>query len=101
MLTNTDSTESNKTIFLCDGTKFIPRAKADLTILNKLPVGTYNIGLGQEGFFLSKIEDFAPNKGKIYGDLPQQAERIMSTFQDRTSSTGVLLAGERDQERHC
>ena len=89
------NSDTNNTIFICTGTTFKPAAKADLKIRNELPVGTYTIAVSQEGYFLKKIENFKPATGKIYGDLPNQATRILTTFLDRPTSTGILLAGEK------
>jgi len=89
-----DGGGNNKTVFLKSGSVFKPSAKEDLDIHEKLPVGTYNVVQAPCGYQLSKIDNFEIT-GKIYGDLTQQSERILSTFSDRTTSTGVLLAGEK------
>lgn len=34
-------------------------------------------------------------KGKLYGDTEKRAERILYTFKDRPSTTGVMLTGEK------
>ncbi len=46
------------------------------------------------GFFLQPTESFTvPNK--LYGDTHRHTERIIRTFNDRPSITGVLLSGEK------
>lgn len=44
--------------------------------------------------YFEQIDSFKPIE-RIYGDAAKNADRIMHTFDDRTSSTGVLLAGEK------
>lgn len=85
---------SSKTIFIKKGNIFKPTAKANLDIHKNLPVGTYNVVVTDAGYALGKIDDFEIT-GKIYGDLTEQSDRIMTTFMRRTASTGVLLAGEK------
>ncbi len=61
----------------------------------KLPVGTYIIEQDQFGnYYLNLIEDFQQPR-KIYGNTLRHADRILRTFMDRPSSTGVMLAGEK------
>lgn len=60
-----------------------------------LPPGTY--ALKNEpmlGFFFEEIDDFELPK-KVYGDVTAYRDRIVSTFLDRPTSTGVMLAGEK------
>jgi DNA polymerase III delta prime subunit len=44
--------------------------------------------------YLEHIESFEV-KGKRYGDLDKNTDRILNTFMSRTASTGVMLAGEK------
>ena len=60
-----------------------------------LPTGNYVIKEDQFGnLYLEHIEDFKPI-AKMYGDLPQNTNRIMQTFLDRPAATGVMLTGEK------
>lgn len=60
-----------------------------------LPAGNYVIKKDQfENLFLEKIDSFEI-KGKRYGDLDKNTDRILNTFLDRPASTGVMLAGEK------
>jgi len=63
-------------------------------IRDGLPVGTYMVNVSLEGFFLTETKDFDIT-GKIYGNSPRQADRILDTFLSRPASTGVLLNGEK------
>ena len=64
-------------------------------IHNTLPIGTYVLNFDQSiGFYLTKTDDFVIN-GKIYGDSKVKAERILSTYEKREGTTGVLFVGEK------
>lgn len=83
------------TKFVQRGTTFQVTEDADLTIFGALPAGTYNIGFDKDQgrFFLKMVEDFT--LGKIYGDIPKKANRILDTYQSREFSTGALLSGDK------
>ncbi len=70
------------------------RSRSDLTVHDRLPVGTYTVHFDerQNEYFLEAIEDFVL-PAKIYGKSNDYATRILNTFQDRPLSTGVLLSG--------
>lgn len=60
-----------------------------------LPAGNYVIKQDMfKNFFLESIENFAVS-GKLYGNTTRHADRILNTFKDRASSTGVMLTGEK------
>lgn len=67
-----------------------------LNIHEKLPVGTYTVNYDKmaEQYYLDMVEDLTVS-GKIYGDTLQVAERILTTFDNRDKTTGVMLAGEQ------
>lgn len=67
----------------------------DFIITDTLPVGNYTVKFDQlkDQFYLDAVESFTV--GKAYGEANRYLDRIMSTFNDRPSSTGVLLAGEK------
>lgn len=83
-------------IFIKQGDTFRVMSRDAVDLRDRLPVGTYSIGMDPGGnFFLKMVDPFVIH-GKIYGDTRQQAHRILSTFLDRKGkSTGVLLAGEQ------
>lgn len=64
-------------------------------LADRLPAGTYMVHFTmQDGYFLTEIDDFTlPTK--TYGSEINRSERIISTFLDRPSATGVILAGEK------
>lgn len=62
---------------------------------DRLPVGTYVVKYHPErGYYFEIIDDLELPK-KVYGDLNTNRNRIISTFEDRPASTGVMLAGEK------
>lgn len=84
-----------KSIYLRDGGMFWPSDEQAMDMHDVLPAGTYTVGAHpMRGFYLKPIDDFKIT-GKIYGNLLDRSERIMSTFKDRPNATGVLLNGEK------
>lgn len=80
--------------YLKKGETFWPTTQEAIDLRSSLPVGTYTVRASLEGFYLEETKDFAIT-GKIYGNTTRQAERILNTFQNRPSTTGVLLNGEK------
>jgi ATPase family associated with various cellular activities (AAA) len=74
---------------------YFPTDQAAMQIEQRLPAGNYSIGITSNGdWFLEPVGLFE-RPPKFYGDLTKNAARIMTTFNDRDASTGVLLAGEK------
>lgn len=84
------------TYFLKSGTRYHVSTQAALDLHDSLPLGTYTVKFDQMAgeFYLESIEDFEV-KGKVYGDSKKNSTRILSTFLDRSGSTGVMLCGEK------
>ena len=81
--------------FLKSGNTFRVTSKEAMDLHENLPAGNFVIKEDQFGnLFLESIDDFE-FKGKRYGDNIRNADRIISTFLDRTASTGVMLSGEK------
>jgi hypothetical protein len=81
--------------FIKSGNTFKVADKASLDIQDFLPAGNYIVKQDQFGnFFLETVDSFEI-KGKVYGDSLRHRDRIFSTFEDRTASTGVMLTGEK------
>ena len=70
------------------------RLLKSLNTFNGLPVGTYVVRRDIHGFYLENEADMKL-PSKIYGNVSDRADRIINTFNDRISSTGVILAGEK------
>lgn len=82
--------------FLKSGNTFRVSTKEAMDLHEKLPAGNYVVKeMPMDGpLYLEHIESFEI-KGKRYGDLDKNTDRILNTFMDRTASTGVMLAGEK------
>jgi nicotinamidase-related amidase len=76
------------------GEDIIVSDHADTDIQRSLPLGSYVLGAGPLGFYLTDIAPFALPP-RIYGGMEKTAERILSTFNARKESTGVVLSGEK------
>ena len=82
--------------FLKSGNTFRVSTKEAMDLHESLPAGNYVVKeMPMDGpLYLEHIESFEI-KGKRYGDLDRNTDRILNTFMDRTASTGVMLAGEK------
>lgn len=82
--------------FLKSGNTFRVSTKEAMDLHEKLPAGNYVVKeMPMDGpLYLEHIESFEI-KGKRYGDLDKNTNRILNTFMDRSASTGVMLAGEK------
>jgi hypothetical protein len=82
--------------FLKSGNTFRVSAKEAMDIREQLPAGNYVVKeMPMDGpLYLEMIDSFEV-KGKKYGDLNKNTDRILNTFMSRPSSTGVMLAGEK------
>lgn len=83
------------TYFMRQGSRFTVTNQANINIDTKLPAGTYAVNVSMDtGFFLEAIPPLQV-VGKLYGDIMDRAGRILNTFLDRPSATGVLLQGDK------
>ncbi|CAB4241792.1 AAA domain containing protein [uncultured Caudovirales phage] len=81
--------------FLKSGNTFRVSSKEAMDLHDTLPAGNYVIKKDPfDNLYLEGIESFEV-KGKRYGDLTRNCDRILNTFMNRTASTGVMLAGEK------
>lgn len=81
-------------VYLRDGRKLTPADPNSLDIIDTIPGGTYTIMVTPAGFHLEQVGNFVMPP-KLYGKTELQARRIMSTFDDRPNTTGVLLEGNK------
>jgi len=83
------------TYFLKSGTTFRVTSKESMDLHESLPVGNYVIKTDMNGnFYLDQIESFEIST-KLYGDTTRHTTRILTTFESRPASTGVMLNGEK------
>lgn len=82
------------THYLKNGNIFNVTRDAAIDIRDTLPVGTYAVKFNpfDSQFFLEAVTPFKA-AGKLYGDVLENAERILNTFHERPNQTGVLLSG--------
>jgi len=69
-------------------------ADQEIQVYDKLPVGNYVVCCDNEGYFLVPADEFKLPE-KIYGSINYRAQRILDTFQERPSATGVHFTGEK------
>lgn len=82
-------------IFLKRGNTFRVTSKESLDSYELLPALTYALRSNpMTGLYLEVIDNFEL-PSKIYGDYKKDANRLLSTFEARKGTTGVLLAGEK------
>ncbi len=83
-------------LFLRSGTQYRSTSQAKLDLQSALPAKVFSLCFDQNRgeYYLDEIEPM-PIPDKTYGDAERNAERIVATFMNRSSSTGVLLAGEK------
>ena len=67
---------------------------ASLNITRVLQPRNYIVQLDRSGFYLEETNNFT-SLPKYYGDTLKNAARILTTFDDRPSGTGVMLSGEK------
>jgi hypothetical protein len=83
------------TYFLRSGNTYRVTDEAALDLHQLLPAGNYIIKQDPFGnLFLEETDKFKP-LSKYYGDCLKHSERIHRTFDERPSSTGVMLTGEK------
>lgn len=82
-------------IYSQSGNTFWPTSSEDVVVQASLPPGTYTVGYSQlRGYYVDRIADFTLPE-KLYGEVNNQARRILTTFQSRPATTGVLLSGHK------
>ncbi len=83
------------TFYIKRGTSFSPTDAQSLVIQDNLPPGTFIIKQDMfKQFFFDEVASFKVSD-KVYGKAPQQADRIINTYIERNTSTGVMLTGEK------
>lgn len=94
--TSAPSTKNkDATIYKIMGSMIIPTTEANSPMMPLLPGKNFSAKFHPEiGFYLDAAPDFVIPK-KIYGDTSEQVARLVTTFQDRPSNTGMLLVGDK------
>lgn len=71
------------------------RVEGDFGIINKVPVGVYNIGLSMQGWYLERFADEFVFDYKIYGLQNEFCDHVIKTFENTTGNLGVMLTGTK------
>ncbi|MCL2148829.1 MAG: ATP-binding protein [Methanomassiliicoccaceae archaeon] len=79
-------------IYTKDGNNIRITQGMDADINFKLPSCVYAVNQNRNGFYLTKTDDFKLPE-RVFGNVADIADRIITTFKDRQRSTGVLLSG--------
>jgi hypothetical protein len=81
--------------YIISGSTVKVKGESSLTVSKKLPANNYVVKEDpQTGLYLDIVPPFTV-PDRIFGDTIKRANRIMSTFNDRNGSTGILLSGEK------
>jgi len=87
--------KNNNKFYSVVGSKYLPGKTEDHVQTSMLPPHVYNVCFSDQiGFYLQKTDDLSV-PDKMYGDVAESSKRILRTFNERTSSTGVLLVGAK------
>ena len=81
--------------FLRNGNIWKVASEESMDLHKTLPVGNYTIKEDMYGNLFLEMVDSFPSPTKLYGDTEKNAKKILNTFMDRPSSTGVMLNGEK------
>jgi hypothetical protein len=81
--------------FIRNGNTFSVADEKALDIHDLLPAGNYTVKKDPMGNFYLEMVDVFAQVPKLYGNTTRHANRIINTFLDRDSATGVLLNGEK------
>lgn len=91
---STVNENNHSTHYMHSSGNYFPQSAFQNKPLPELPPATYVVKMTPEGvLYFSQVEDFLP-LGRIYGNILQRADRIMSTFEARPAGTGLLLSGD-------
>lgn len=83
------------TRFIRSGTSFHTTSNAALDLYDQVPAGFYILSsTPKQELYLDTISPFVSPE-KVYGSLTYRRDRILNTFFDRETSTGVLLTGKK------
>lgn len=65
-------------------------------IRDELPAGVYTVCYTDlRGFYLTINKELLELPEKIYGNVMQRVEKCLTTYKDRSTSTGILLTGDK------
>jgi len=65
------------------------------TVLDRLPAKVYTVGVNMFGMYLTAVKDRFETPKELYGSINRRAEKVISTYESRENSTGILLTGTK------
>jgi hypothetical protein len=71
------------------------RVEGDFGIIDKVPVGVYNIGLSMQGWYLERFADKFVFDYKVYGLQSEFCDYVVKTFENTTGNLGIMLTGTK------
>jgi hypothetical protein len=78
------------------GTSFFMTETPPEDVFKPLPAGIYTVKVTQQGvYFLDRLFEKFDLPEKFYGDVFEKTKRVLGTYSDRQTSTGVLFVGEK------
>lgn len=82
------------TYYLHNGDNWRVTSETAIDLRTELPAATYTVKYDDFSgtFFLTVVDNFTVSH-KLYGDTQKLADRILATFENRPSGTGVMLSG--------
>lgn len=67
-----------------------------MEVFDTLPIGSYYVNFSKtQGFFLTETPAISIGEDKVYGDTEAKVEKILTRFEARDRSLGVILSGEK------
>ena len=71
------------------------RVEGDFGIIDKLPMGVYNIGLSMQGWYLERFADKFAFDYKVYGLQNEFCDYVVKTYENTTGNLGIMLTGTK------
>jgi hypothetical protein len=71
------------------------RVEGDFGIIDKIPMGVYNIGLSMQGWYLERFADEFVFDYKIYGLQNDFCDYVLKTYENTTGNLGIMLTGTK------
>lgn len=87
-------TDSMTTKFFIEGNTVSVITLNEDTTVDKLKPMVYSVGYNQiQGFFLNILKDRMETPTKVYGKTSNRVNKVIKTYDERPTSTGILLTG--------
>lgn len=84
-----------KTKFIMGGNEVFVFGLNEETALDQLKPKVYTVSHDIRGYFLTVTKDRLEVPKSVYGPTPRRVQKCIDTYNDRSSSTGILLTGDK------